>query len=65
MEENHKIFMIERFRLQKSYWLVKVTNTATGGEAIVLSMYNNYTLMVLFALGGLFTFLKSLKISLI
>ena len=34
--------MIERFRLQKSYWLVKVMNTATGGEAIVLSMYNNY-----------------------
>ena len=34
--------MIERFRLQKSCWLVKVINTATGGEALILSMYTNY-----------------------
>ena len=33
MEENPKIFMIEKFRLQKSCWLVKVINTATGDEA--------------------------------
>ena len=29
MEENPKIFMIE------SCWLVKVINTATGGEALI------------------------------
>ena len=34
--------MIERFKLQKSCWLVKVINTATGGEALILSMYTNY-----------------------
>ena len=34
--------MIKRFRLQKSCWLVKVINTATGGEALILSMYTNY-----------------------
>ena len=42
MEDNPKIFMIERFRLQKSCWLVKVINTATGDEALILSMYTNY-----------------------
>ena len=42
MDENPKIFMIERFRLQKSCWLVKVINTAYGGEALILSMYTNY-----------------------
>ena len=42
MEENPKIFMIERFRLQKSCWLVKVIDTATGGEALILQMYTNY-----------------------
>ena len=42
MDENPKIFMIERFRLQKSCWLVKVINTANGGEALILSMYTNY-----------------------
>ena len=36
MEENPKIFMIERFRLQKSCW------HATGGEALILSMYTSY-----------------------
>ena len=41
MEDNPKIFMIERFRLQKSCWLVKVINTATGDEALILSMYTN------------------------
>ena len=39
MEENPQIFMIEKFRLQKSCWLVKVINTATGDEALILSMY--------------------------
>ena len=34
--------MIERFRLQKSCSLVKVINTVTGGEALILSMYTNY-----------------------
>ena len=34
--------MIERFRLQKSCWLVKVINTAAGGEALILSMYTSY-----------------------
>ena len=36
MEENPKIFMIE------SCWLVKVINTATGGETLILSMFTNY-----------------------
>ena len=36
MEENPKIFMIE------SCWLVKAINTATGGEAPILSIYTNY-----------------------
>ena len=36
MEENPKIFMIE------SCWVVKVINTVTGGEALILSMYTNY-----------------------
>ena len=56
MEDNPKIFMIERFRLQKSCWLVKVINTATGDEALTLS---KYTLQrVLFALESLFYILK-------
>ena len=56
MEDNPKIFMIERFRLQKSCWLVKVINTATGDEALTLS---KYTLQrVLFALENLFYILK-------
>ena len=42
MEENSKIFMIERFRLHKSCWLVKVINTATEGEALIWSRYINY-----------------------
>ena len=59
MEENPKIFMIERFRLQKSCWLVKVINTATGGEALILSSIL-ITLMVLFAFESLF-YHKALK----
>ena len=42
MEENPKIFMIERFSLQKSCWLVIIVNTATGSEALILSMFTNY-----------------------
>ena len=42
MEENSKIFMIERFSLQKSCLLVKIVNTATGSEALILSMFTNY-----------------------
>ena len=36
IEENPKISIIE------SCWLVKVINSATGDEALILSMYANY-----------------------
>ena len=42
MEENPQNIYVERLRLQKSCWLVRVINTATGGEALILSMYSNY-----------------------
>ena len=58
MKENPKIFMFESFILQKSCWLVKVVNTATGSEALILSMYTNYFKMVLFAFESLFYILK-------
>ena len=55
MEEKPKIFMIERFRLQKSCWLAKVINTASKGEAIILPMYTiSNSLRTLFALESIY-----------
>lgn len=39
VEENPKIFTIEKSRLHKSFLLAKAINTANEGETIILSIY--------------------------